>query len=115
LLKEKLTMPQTATQKNRSVPGRAQAPRAATKAEPAETEDHEYALVSVLYHALQGVQACEQYVNDAERAGDDDLKSFFMECRDEQAERATRAKQLLVGRIDEDEDDEDDDEDEDET
>lgn len=86
--------------------------------DPAETQDHEYALVSVLYHALQGVQACEQYVGDAERAGDDDLVKFFQECVQEQQQRAARAKQLLVSRVDvdeEDEDEEDDDDDDDES
>jgi hypothetical protein len=68
--------------------------------DPAETQDHEYALVSVLYHALQGAQACEQYVDDAERAGDDELASFFQNCVQEQQQRAARAKQLLVSRMD---------------
>jgi hypothetical protein len=108
-----MTMPQTSTQKNRTSAVRPQTPQPAPKAEPAETEDHEYALVSVLYHALQGAQACEQYIDDAERAGDDELVTFFTECRDEQAERAARAKQLLIGSLDE-EDDEDEDEDDEE-
>ena len=74
-----------------------------------------YGLVSVLYHALQGVQACEQYIDDAERSGDDELVKFFEECRDQQNERATRAKQLLVQRAEEEEDEDDeDDEDNDE-
>jgi hypothetical protein len=67
----------------------------------------------VLYHALQGVQACEKYIDDAERAGDEELQQFFQQARDEQAERANRAKQLLVSRVDEDEDEDEDDEDED--
>lgn len=66
----------------------------------AETADHEYALVSVLYHALQGAQACEQYVDDAERGGDRELVKFFRDCIQEQQQRAARAKQLLAGRID---------------
>ena len=37
----------------------------------AQTEDHVYGLVSVLYHALQGAETYEKYVDDAERAGDD--------------------------------------------
>jgi hypothetical protein len=85
---------------------------------PTETEDHEYALVSVLYHALQGVQASEQYIADAERAGDEELAQFFLESRDEQSVRANRAKALLSSRMDgEDSDDDadDDDDDDDET
>ena len=78
----------------------------------AETADHEYALVSVLYHALQGAQACEQYVNDAERGDDQELVKFFRDCIQEQQQRATRAKQLLAGRIETDDSDLNDEEDE---
>ena len=104
-------MPQTASQK---------ASRSAAQPQPltdtaAETSDHEYALVSVLYHALQGAQACEQYIEDAEQAGDDDLVKFFQECAQEQQRRAARAKQLLASNMDlEDDEDDEDDEDEDE-
>ena len=103
-------MPKGSSQKT-SAP----APRAVPvqDSEATETADHEYALVSVLYHALQGAQACEQYVQDANQAGDEDLATFFQECVDEQQGRATRAKQLLIGTLDEDEEDEEDEEDDD--
>jgi hypothetical protein len=102
-------MPQTASQK---------ASRSAAQPQPltdaaTETPDHEYALVSVLYHALQGAQACEQYIEDAEQAGDDELVKFFQECAQEQQRRATRAKQLLASNMDLDDEDDEDDEDED--
>ena len=103
-------MPQTATQRNRKTEERAQgASRAATQPDFADTEDSVYGLVSVLYHALQGAQACDQYINDAERAGDDELVTFFTECREAQNQRASRAKQLLVDRTDEEDSDDDDD------
>jgi hypothetical protein len=66
-----------------------------------ETEDHVYGLVSVLYHALQGAETYERYIDDAEQAGDDELVRFFEECRDQETDRAARAKRLLVERIDE--------------
>lgn len=94
-------MPQTAPKPRASLV-RPQ-PRPLPDIDPAETQDHEYALVSVLYHALQGAQACEQYVDDAERAGDDELVKFFQDCVQEQQQRAARAKQLLVSRVDVDE------------
>lgn len=72
--------------------------------EPAQTEDQDYALVSVLCHALQGVQASEQYIDDAELAGDTELVQVFTESRDEQASRANQAKGLLMARIDEESD-----------
>jgi hypothetical protein len=105
-------MPQTASQKNRQSLARPVAPQPLADNEPAETADHEYALVSVLYHALQGAQACEQYIDDADDAGDEELVKFFQECRDEQRARATRAKQLLAGVMDLDDQDESQDEDE---
>ena len=109
-------MPKAASQKNRqSNVAKMPAPQPLPDLDAAETEDHEYALVSVLYHALQGAQACEQYVNDAERSDDQELVKFFHECIQEQQQRAMRAKQLLAGRIDaEDDEGQDDEEDEDE-
>ncbi len=104
-------MPQTTGQTARQNKPRAPQPASDT----AETEDQVYGLVSVLYHALQGVQACEQYIDDAERAGDDELVKFFEECRDQQSTMARRSKQMLVERADvEDEDDEEDEEEDEE-
>jgi hypothetical protein len=109
-------MAQTATQQKRQAGGRQQPPpEPMSDALPAETDDHVYGLVSVLYHALQGAQACEQYIGDAERAGDDELVKFFEECRDAQNARAARAKQLLVDRADEEIDEDEDEDDEDES
>ncbi len=113
-------MPQSGTQTNRKGTSQksAQAPKAMpSKAMPStsgelSTEDQVYGLVSVLYHALQGAETNEQYIDDAERSGDDELVKFFEQCRDQDNERASRAKALLAARI-ADADDEDDDEDED--
>lgn len=106
-------MPQSAMQRSQKSSGRAPAPQPLPKVSEAETQDQVYGLVSVLYHALQGAQACEQYVGDAEQAGDEDLVKFFEECRDQQHERAARAKQLLVERAGEELEEEDDDEEDD--
>lgn len=106
-------MPQSAMQRNEKNASTARRmPQPLHDAEGAETEDQVYGLVSVLYHALQGAQACDQYIADAELAGDDDLASFFMDCRDEQKERAAVAKQLLVQHAEGDVDDDDDEDDE---
>jgi hypothetical protein len=86
--------------------------REASASTPPE-RDEIYGLVSVLYHALQGSQTYGEYLRDAERAGDDDLASFFSACQDEEHQRARRARGLLAARLAEEED-EDDDEDEDE-
>jgi hypothetical protein len=59
------------------------------------TRDEHYNLISVLYHALHGVENCEVYAVDAEAAGDERLAAFFREAQAAQAETAERAKELL--------------------
>jgi hypothetical protein len=61
--------------------------------------DEVYGVVSVLYHALQGVEACIQYFEDALDADDDELAEFFETCRFEQSKRAEKAKILLAERL----------------
>lgn len=61
-------------------------------------DDH-YDLVSVLYHALQSQETIDQYIQDADLAGDAALAQFFREIRDEDLTRADRAKVLLRERL----------------
>jgi hypothetical protein len=61
--------------------------------------DEIYDVVSVLYHALQGASAYDQYIGDAQAAGDDELERFFRACRTEEHARARRAKTLLLSRL----------------
>ncbi|HEY6556179.1 MAG TPA: hypothetical protein VI072_02860 [Polyangiaceae bacterium] len=109
-----------ANDKGRSSGGAAGAARAkggAPKGGEAETgeSDENYNLISVLYHALQGAQTYSGYIRDARAAGDDELVEFFSEVREEEQDRAERAKELLAARIggDGEFDDEDDEDDED--
>jgi hypothetical protein len=55
-----------------------------------------YDLVAIQYHALKGGQAYEQYTADA--ADHADVREFIEQCRQEDAERAVRAHDLL-GRL----------------
>lgn len=64
------------------------------------TPDPHYDLISVLYHAVHGAWNYDQYIRDAQDAGDEDLAKFFGQVQDENARRAEQAKQLLKGRID---------------
>ena len=59
------------------------------------TRDEHYNLISILYHALHGVENCEIYAVDAEAAGDERLAAFFRVAQAAQAETAERAKELL--------------------
>ena len=63
------------------------------------TQDTSFNLVSVLYHALEGASTYEQYVRDAEQAGDQELASFFREAINSSRQVADRAKQLLKQRL----------------
>jgi rubrerythrin len=55
-----------------------------------------YDLVSVLYHALQGVETYDRYIKDAEQAGNQQLAQFFRRVQQEDNNRALQAKQLLA-------------------
>jgi phage shock protein A len=63
------------------------------------TRNEQYNLVSVLYHCLEGSATYEQYIRDAQQAGDNDLANFFQEVKDTNSQLAERAKQLLGQRL----------------
>ena len=60
--------------------------------------DTVYDLTSVFYHAAQGGQVYDKYIEDAEKEGDRELVEFFREVRDQDAEKAQKAKSLLGRR-----------------
>jgi hypothetical protein len=97
----------------RKPPQSAPAPRTTEKT---GERDENYALISLLYHTLQGADTINKYIEDARRAGDDELVSFFEESRESYVELAQEAKLLLASRLGEgtEEDEEDEDEDDDE-
>lgn len=63
------------------------------------TQDQQYDLVSILYHALQSCSTYEQYLRDAEQEGDEELADFFRDVHAEDRHRAERAKALLKSRM----------------
>lgn len=60
--------------------------------------DRVYNLTSVLFHAAEGGQVYQQYIDDAEREGDQELVDFFRQVQQEDARRAQQAKSLLDQR-----------------
>ena len=62
-------------------------------------KNEQYDLVSVLYHSLEGAATYEQYVQDANQAGDQDLVNFFQEVKETNNRLAQRAKELLGQRL----------------
>lgn len=61
--------------------------------------DKSYDLISVLYHALQSAERIDQYIQDAKNAGDQELALFFTEIKEQDLDRAERAKALLRIRM----------------
>jgi ABC-type Zn2+ transport system substrate-binding protein/surface adhesin len=93
---------------SRSPAGRARAGSATGQ------RDEDYALISVLYHALQGADTIAQYIEDAREANDEELASFLEETREVYVAQANEAKQLLADRLEANEDEEEDEDDDDE-
>jgi hypothetical protein len=56
-------------------------------------DDVVYDLISIQYHALKGGQVYAKYEQDAE--GHSDVQQFIREVRDQDAQRAQRAHDLL--------------------
>lgn len=65
------------------------------------TQDRYYNLISVLYHLLQGAETYDQYIQDAQQAGDNELAEFFQNLKQASASTAEKAKDLLRQRIQE--------------
>lgn len=64
------------------------------------TRDEHYNLVSVLYHTLQEGDTLQQYIDDAQAAGDEELVLFFEDIQEQDRERGERGKRLLSARLD---------------
>jgi len=63
------------------------------------TRDAHYNVISTLYHLLKGASTAEQFIQDAEQAGDPELARFFRDWQEEQRHLAERAKNLLGARL----------------
>lgn len=57
-----------------------------------------YDLASVLFHALKGGASYDTYIEDAQRAGDEELAEFFRKVREEDNDRSNEARLLLAQR-----------------
>jgi hypothetical protein len=71
----------------------------ASAAQATGTTDTTYALVSVLYHALQGAETSGTYLQDADKAGDQELMQFLREAQAWQRYLASQAQALLTQRL----------------
>ncbi|HET7604564.1 MAG TPA: hypothetical protein VFK28_00660 [Sphingomicrobium sp.] len=56
------------------------------------TRNETYDLISVLYHALQGAENCQTYMQDAK---DEQVRDFFQKALQAQRQLADQGKQVL--------------------
>jgi hypothetical protein len=61
------------------------------------TSDPTYNVISVVYHALQGAETIQKYLDDA--GTEEELRSFFAQVQQGYRRAADMGKQLLVQRI----------------
>jgi hypothetical protein len=61
------------------------------------TSDPTYDLISVIYHALQGAETIQKYLDDG--GSDDELLNFFRQVQQGYRRASDMGKQLLVQRI----------------
>jgi hypothetical protein len=56
------------------------------------TKNETYNVISILYHALQGAENCQTYLNDAQ---DGQAREFFQQALQSQRQLADRGKEVL--------------------
>ena len=74
--------------------------QSATSAQPqAQANDPlqnlQYDLVSTLYHACKSSKAIDQYIRDANQAGNNEAAQFFQMVAQQDQQRAQRTQELL--------------------
>lgn len=62
-------------------------------------KDKDYNLVSVLEASLEMVWRLEQYIEDAEAAGDTELADWFRRVQDNDRKAGEQGKQMLAKRL----------------
>jgi hypothetical protein len=93
------TQQSTSTRSKKTSPRSTQRGDVSRASQSTSERDETYGLISVIYHALQGAETCEQYVKDARTARNEELASFFEACRDEQNRRALEGRRLLAAEF----------------
>lgn len=58
-----------------------------------------YDIVSSLYHELETASTTQQYIRDAQQAGDNELVQFFQKVEQDHRQCAQQAQQLLAQRL----------------
>jgi hypothetical protein len=63
------------------------------------TSNEQYDLISIMYHALQCAAVSNTYIQDADDSGDQELKAFFEQVKQQSCQQAEKAKQLMAKRM----------------
>jgi hypothetical protein len=63
------------------------------------TKDKNYNLITVAHLCLEHVWRLDQYAQDAEREGDEELASLFRRMQEHSRKGADESKKLLVARL----------------
>jgi hypothetical protein len=63
------------------------------------TKDKDYNLIWFTEACLSNVLRLEQYIGDAERAGDNELAEFFRKAQADSRKGAEQAKKLLQSKL----------------
>jgi hypothetical protein len=58
-----------------------------------------YDMVSVLYHSLEAGQTYATYIQDAQKAGDQQLAQFFQQIQQQQSMWANQMQQMISQRM----------------
>lgn len=61
------------------------------------TSDPTYDIISVVYHALQGAETIQKYLDDSNT--EDELREYFEQVQQGYRRASDKGKQLLVQRI----------------
>jgi hypothetical protein len=72
---------------------------AATATPQSGTKDKNYDLIAVTHLCLEHVWRLDQYGQDAEREGDQDLSALFRRMQEHSRRGAEECKQLLARRL----------------
>jgi hypothetical protein len=75
---------------------------AATATPQSGTKDKNYDLITVTHLCLEHVWRLEQYAQDAEREGDQELGTLFRRMQEHSRKGAEECKRLLAQRLRED-------------
>ena len=66
---------------------------------PEILKNKDYDLISVIYNASQAADTCTQYMKDAEKERDQEVKQFFNEVQEVNANLVQQGKSLLKNRL----------------